>query len=84
MFKADSIVGAKDLEELKRAIQSQLDRLSYETLLPQPGVGVLLPKLQGVPDKPRDGLVVQADGTNWNPGSGAGLYAYYGGVWNKL
>jgi len=26
------------------------------------------------PGKPRDGNIVYADGTNWDPGSGAGLY----------
>ena len=36
------------------------------------------------PDKPRDGMIRYADGTNWNPGSGEGIYAYYGGAWNKL
>lgn len=33
------------------------------------------------PSKPRDGLLVEADGTNWNPGSGAGLYIYRAGAW---
>lgn len=36
------------------------------------------------PDKPRDGMLRNADGTDWNPGSGAGLYRYGGGVWNFL
>lgn len=36
------------------------------------------------PEKPRDGMLRNADGTNWNPGSGAGLYRYGGGVWNFL
>lgn len=33
------------------------------------------------PAKPRAGLLVEADGTNWNPGSGAGLYVYRAGAW---
>lgn len=33
------------------------------------------------PSKPRAGLLVEADGTNWNPGSGAGLYIYRAGAW---
>ncbi|MFN4121265.1 hypothetical protein [Acidovorax sp.] len=33
------------------------------------------------PAKPRAGLLVEADGTNWNPGSGAGLYIYRAGAW---
>lgn len=36
------------------------------------------------PARYSDGMVVYADGTNWNPGSGAGLYAREGGAWVKL
>lgn len=36
------------------------------------------------PAKRFEGLVANADGTNWNPGSGAGLYEYKGGSWSKL
>jgi hypothetical protein len=34
--------------------------------------------------KPRDGDIRYADGTNWNPGGGIGIYAYIGGSWTKL
>ena len=39
------------------------------------------------PDKPRDGDIRYADGTNWNPGSGQGLYVYIDDgtpAWEKL
>lgn len=36
------------------------------------------------PSKPRAGDVRLADGTNWNPGSGAGVYAFYSGDWHFL
>lgn len=36
------------------------------------------------PTKPRNGMTVLADGTKWDPGSGAGVYTYYGGSWHKL
>lgn len=36
------------------------------------------------PAKYKNGLVVLADGTDWDPGSGAGVYCYYGNAWNKL
>jgi len=36
------------------------------------------------PERPRDGDVVFADGTNWNPGAGRGFYGYYSGAWVKL
>jgi hypothetical protein len=36
------------------------------------------------PAKPREGMLVYADGTDWNPGSGAGYYVYYAGAWHPL
>lgn len=41
-------------------------------------------KLAAAPKDIAEGWVAWADGTNWNPGSGAGLYEYRGGSWNKL
>jgi hypothetical protein len=43
-----------------------------------------LPTSYKAPDKLRAGMIVLADGTEWNPGSGAGFYGYYGGSWHKL
>ena len=36
------------------------------------------------PEKLRDGMIRYADGTDWNPGSGEGLYAYYNSAWHPL
>jgi len=36
------------------------------------------------PPRPRDGDIRLADGSHWDPGDGAGVYAYYGGTWNRL
>jgi hypothetical protein len=37
------------------------------------------------PDKPRTAQIYYADGTNWNPGSGEGVYVYLStGSWSKL
>ena len=43
--------------------------------------GILLPVLHNEPEKPRNGMIVLADGTNWNPGSGAGYYGRSAGAW---
>jgi len=45
---------------------------------------VKLRELHNEPDKPRDGMVVLADGTNWDPGSGAGFYGRSAGAWVLL
>ena len=36
------------------------------------------------PTKTRDGDIRYADGSNWNPGAGVGIYWFDGSSWNKL
>lgn len=43
-----------------------------------------LQELHAEPPKLFEGLVALADGTNWNPGSGVGIYVYLGGEWQFL
>jgi hypothetical protein len=43
-----------------------------------------LDKANIAPVKPREGDIRFADGTAWNPGSGIGIYAYYGAAWHFL
>lgn len=43
-----------------------------------------LPKLYAEPPKPREGVFVNADGTVWNPGAGAGIYVYHDSTWKKV
>lgn len=45
---------------------------------------IFLPELNVEPSKPRNGMIVLADGTNWDPGSGAGYYGYRNASWNFL
>ncbi len=45
---------------------------------------ILLVELNVEPAKPRDGQIILADGTNFNPGSGAGFYGRRGAAWVKL
>lgn len=44
---------------------------------------IVLNLLTVEPEKPTEGLVVNADGTSWNPGHGKGLYVYLDGHWKK-
>jgi hypothetical protein len=43
-----------------------------------------LDRLNKEPTRKREGMLVYADGTNWNPGGGEGVYCYYASAWNKL
>lgn len=36
------------------------------------------------PGKLKDGMIVLADGTSWNPGNGPGYYGYRAGAWRFL
>lgn len=45
---------------------------------------VYLKQQNVAPVKPRTGMTALADGTNWNPGAGVGVYTYYGAAWHKL
>ena len=46
-----------------------------------------LEQTNGEPSKARDGDIRYADGTNWNPGAGRGIYVYIDDAsptWEKL
>lgn len=60
-----------ELRKLQEAMNGPVDSIEFRTLY-------------AAPKKLRDGLTVKADGVVWNPGSGAGVYTYYAGAWNKL
>ena len=62
-----------DLQILKRALESYSSYLLLETL-------------HEAPLHPEDGMVVKADGTNWDPGSGAGYYTWEAasGTWEPF
>ncbi len=61
-------------EELKRVSEA----------MQSPNEILILTPLAVAPKKPRDGVIAMADGTNWNPGSGAGFYGYRAGSWRFL
>ena len=42
---------------------------------------IWIPLLHVEPDKKEEGLIAGADGTDWNPGSGAGIYQWRSGAW---
>lgn len=50
----------------------------------QPQPFMLLATSYASPGKPQDGMIVKADGTHWDPGSGAGFYGYSGSAWVLL
>lgn len=67
-----------------RAWLAQQFRTIADTLSAPTVRVVTFAELPEEPERFEDGDVVFADGTNWNPGSGAGLYERRGGAWEKL
>ncbi len=70
-----------DLESLWRYIDEELNHISREF---GEMSTVELRASNAEPAKPREGMLVYADGVNWDPGSGTGVYVYSGGAWVKL
>ena len=70
-----------DLAQLQRYLREE--SLKVKAALDAVAEG-FAPVVYAAPAKPRDGMYRNADGTQWNPGSGAGLYRYGAGKWNFL
>ena len=69
----------KDPEQLQSFLQNEL--IKIQQVIEQINIFEVY---HVEPTKPQDGMVVYADGTDWNPSSGEGLYVYYNSGWNSL
>ncbi len=61
-----------------RSLNAIIEILQY--ILPHNMAGQVEPKATIL----RKGMIAYADGTNWNPGAGEGVYYYNGAAWVKL
>jgi len=68
----ENVVLAEWLRRELRSIQSGFESVNDFDVLHAP------------PEKVKEGMVRYADGTDWNPGGGKGLYLYNGTTWAKL
>jgi hypothetical protein len=68
-------------EDIRRYLEEELRNIALEM---QQFEIVQFRILYAEPTKRSDGMVVFADGINWNPGSGKGLYERRGAAWVKL
>lgn len=69
------------LEDIRRFVEEELDKLGA---IVNALVDGELEESHVAPGKPRNGMLRYADGTNWDPGSGKGIYHYDGTSWNLL
>lgn len=70
-----------DLEDMRRWVTDELQRLGQESA---ETTALELRPIFAAPVRPREGMIVYADGTQWDPGSGEGSYEYVNGVWRRL
>lgn len=72
---------AQYINDMHNYVNDELTRLGRIV-----GQDISLPELHAEPDNIDQNAVtiVAADGTDWDPGSGQGVYAYYNSTWNKL
>lgn len=67
--------------EMQRFLRDELQKISFAIQALALGH---LDQTNVAPAKPANGDIRLADGTNWNPGSGQGVYCYYGAAWHLL
>lgn len=73
----------KNFEELKRYINDEFRRIEEALRFPDSETVTII-KLHSAPEKPIEGMMVYADGTDWDPGSGAGIYQYRSASWTFI
>jgi len=74
-----SATSATTISDLRNWISNELIRVA--NAFTTEAQTTTLPVLSAAPAKPQIGQVVFADGTNWNPNSGRGLYYYDTSGW---
>ncbi len=67
------------LSDAPTSVNNALNEISDN--LQRQEISPAFPTYNTEPERVYDGLTLYADGTNWNPGDGAGLYIYHSGEW---
>ena len=80
MYRAGTV--PNDARQLPEFLDQELRNI--ERGVREPVFTMQLSVLHKEPARLQDGLIVLADGTDWNPGSGAGFYGYSAGAWRFL
>lgn len=76
-YKPQQCFTVSDVSRELERIAVHLDEMDVES--------IRLMTHHSEPSKPREGNIYRADGTDWDPGSGEGVYEYTNaGAWSKL
>lgn len=81
-FEARQVPATTSVAELAAFVGIEFRRLQQSLATEQDYAH--LRTLHAAPTRPREGMLAVADGTDWDPGAGAGLYIYRSGSWVRL
>lgn len=81
IYKKEPVSNVSSLEEVLAYVQRELTAVEAAMQLMQLRE---IETLHVAPQRVKEGLTVLADGTDWNPGGGQGVYTYYAAAWHKL
>lgn len=81
MAYTPSVYTGNTPEAFQTYVQEELRRLALSLM---ETTALDLRPINAVPTRPREGMIVSADGIDWDPGSGPGAYEFIGGTWQKL
>jgi len=81
MYMPSQMPEVKDLEDLRRYVETEFAAVARSMVEVS---AVDLRPIHTVPTRPREGMIVVADGTDWNPGAGKGAYEFKNSLWSKL
>jgi len=81
LYKTEPVAYDLKQEEVLAYVQRELAKIETAFSLSLPRE---IDWLHVEPSRVREGLTVGADGTDWNPGAGEGVYTYYAAAWHKL
>lgn len=81
MYRPSEQASLDSVEQLREHVRRELREVSRSMV--ETTELELRPRMQ-VPDRPREGMIIYADGTSWNPGKGEGPYVYKNAGWRKL
>jgi hypothetical protein len=66
-------------ESLSKYLEVELQRIAVAMTQ-----SVRVPMFYEQPKNPEEGFLASADGVGWDPGAGAGLYLFTGGLWKSV
>lgn len=77
MYRPNNVPASE--KELPAFLNEELWRIAREWMTADDAM--FLKILHVAPSKTMEGMIVLADGVDWNPGSGQGMYRFQGGSW---